>query len=1038
MTPSRLLNRKILATTASALLFMGTALATQPTFTEWHDMQVNELNRLPVHTSHFAYENAALALQGQRTASTRFLSLDGLWRFHWVENADQRPTNFFQTAYDDSQWGTMPVPGMWELNGKGDPVYVNIGFAWRGYFDNNPPQVPIKENHVGSYRRQIVVPADWKGKQVIVHLGSVTSCVYLWMNGHFVGYTEDSKVAAEFDVTPYVRPGKSNLMAFQVFRWCDGSYCEDQDFWRLSGVARSSFLYARPQQARLDDLRVTPDLDNHYRNGTLRIQARLTGEKATVDYRLLDAQGREVATASGTEATINIDNPLKWTAETPNLYTLLATVKHKGVVTEVVPQRVGFRKVEIKGNQLLLNGQPIPIKGVNRHELDPNGGYVVTRERMLQDIQRMKEMNINAVRTSHYPDDPLWYDLCDEYGIYVCAEANQESHGFGYDDGAVSATPLFARQILERNQHNVSINFNHPSVIIWSLGNETKDGPNFTKAFEWIKSQDSIRPIQFERSEINGANTEIFCPMYYKQSDCETYCTDSRFSRPLIQCEYSHAMGNSCGGFKEYWEAIRRYPNYQGGFIWDFVDQALHGTDSQGRAIYKYGGDYNTHDPSDNNFNCNGLLDPDRRPHPHAAEVTYYHQNIWTEAIDLANGRIAIGNEFFFSDLSDYRMEWTLLDDGQQVQLGSIDRLDVEPQSSRQYTLPLQLDRCKGEVLLDIRYVLKTAKPLLPAGHVAAHQQLVIAPWQPSEAATIQQGKLAIDNSQPDVITIASDKCRIDFDRSTGWLCRYEVDKHNLLANGGTLRPNFWRAPTDNDMGAGVHRALAAWRNPSMQLTQIQADNDPQRGAVVTAQYTMPQTKTQLRLTYAVTAEASITVDMAMTVESDSVSDLGMLRYGMVMQLPHDMGQSHYYGRGPLESYADRKFSQHIGLYSLTADEQFHPYIRPQETGTHSDVRWWRQTDRHGFGLAVTASKPFYAGALHYDIATLDEGFEKHQRHPEQLPTAAFTVLAIDSEMAGVGGVDSWGMNGYALPRYRVPYADKRFSFTITPIGMNQ
>ncbi len=1028
MTLSRIFDRNMIAAMVGVLLATGGAYATQqPTFAEWHDMQVNELNRLPVHTSFFAYETAALALSGDRTASTRHLSLDGQWRFHWVENADQRPDGFFKTTYDDSRWGAMPVPGMWELHGKGDPVYVNIGFAWRGHFDNNPPQVPIKENHVGSYRREVVVPADWKGKQMIVHLGSVTSCVYLWVNGQFVGYAEDSKVAAEFDVTPYVHPGKRNLIAFQVLRWCDGSYCEDQDFWRLSGVARSSFLYARPLQARLDDLRVTPDLDGQCRNGTLRIHADLIGKGTTIDYRLLDADGREVASASGADATINVDNPQKWTAETPYLYTLLATVKHKGVVAEVVPQRVGFRKVEIKGSQLLVNGQPILIKGVNRHELDPDGGYVVTRARMVQDIQRMKELNINAVRTSHYPDDPLWYDLCDEYGIYVCAEANQESHGFGYGDGAVSATPLFARQILERN---------HPSVIIWSLGNETKDGPNFTAAFNWIKSQDTSRPIQFERSELNGTNTEIFCPMYYRQSDCEAYCTDSRYTRPLIQCEYSHAMGNSCGGFKEYWEAIRRHPNYQGGFIWDFVDQALHGTDAQGRAIYTYGGDYNAHDPSDNNFNCNGLLDPDRRPHPHAGEVAYYHQNIWTEAVDLAQGRISVKNENFFTDLSAYRLEWQLLDDGRPVQSGVVDQLDVAPQSSRQYVLPLTLDRCHGEVLLNVRYVLKTATALLSAGHVAAHQQLSIAPWQPSQLATTQRGLLTIDDSQHECIAIVGERCRIDFDQHSGWLCRYEVDGRNLLAPGGRLQPSFWRAPTDNDMGAGVHRALAAWRDPAMVLTQLQANPDPAHGIVVTALYNMPQTRSHLQLTYVVGDGGSVDVDMKMTVDTDSTSPLGMMRFGMVMTLPHDMEHSHYYGRGPLESYADRHDSQHIGLYTLTADEQFHPYIRPQETGTHSDVRWWRQTDAGGLGLQITADKPFYASAIHYDTATLDEGDEKHQRHAPQLQPSPFTMLTIDGEMTGVGGVDSWGMNGYALPQYRVPFADKHFSFTITPVRL--
>ena len=1012
------------------------ASAQVPSMTEWRDMEVNELNRMPVHTSFFAYENTALALTGNRGTSTRFLSLDGDWRFVWTEHASERPTDFFRPEFDDSRWGTMPVPGLWELNGYGDPVYVNIGFAWRGHFENNPPQAPVKDNHSGSYRREVVIPDGWAGKQVIAHFGSVTSCIYLWVNGHFAGYAEDSKVAAEFDITPFLTAGR-NVLAFQVLRWCDGSYCEDQDFWRLSGVGRSCFLYARDAQAHLDDIRITPDVDRDGATGTLRICSAVTGSGVSVDYTLLDADGKRVAKGSGAETVLTVKHPRHWSAETPYLYTLLATVKHRGRIVDVVPQRVGFRRVEISAGQLLVNGQPILIKGVNRHELDPDGGYVVSRERMVQDIQRMKELNINAVRTSHYPDDPQWYDLCDQYGIYVCAEANQESHGFGYGADAVSGTPLFAKQILERNKHNVSINFNHPSVIIWSLGNESKDSPNFAAAFRWIKSQDTSRPIQFEQAGIDGANTEIFCPMYYTQRACDAYCRDSRYTRPLIQCEYNHAMGNSGGGLKDYWDIVRRYPNYQGGFIWDFVDQALHGTDASHRDIYTYGGDYNDYDPSDNNFNCNGLLDPDRRPHPHAYEAAYFHQNIWTRDVDLAHGRIAVQNEHFFSDLSNYRMEWQLLSDGVVCQQGTIENLDVAPQQQREYTLPLRLDDVNGELLLNVQYALKTAEPLLPAGHIVAHDQLALMQWQPLSLPK-QPSRLNIANNDDAArLVVAGDNCRFAFDRRTGWLSEYVVRGKSLLGDGGTLRPNFWRAPTDNDMGAGVHKTLKAWRHPAMQLTSMQAGSLSADGLTVTAEYGMPDVGARLTLTYTLHDSGRLDVAMAMDA-GDQATDVGLFRYGLMMQLPHDMDFSRFYGRGPIENYIDRKSSQHLGIYSLTADEQFHPYVRPQETGLHSDVRWWEQTTPDGNGLRIDAAIPFYAGAMHYDIDQLDEGEDKHQRHAPQLETSAYTVLYIDGEHTGLGGVNSWSMDGYALPQYRVTCDNKRFGVSFTPIAASR
>ena len=580
----------------------------EPTFTEWHDLSVNNVNRFATRTSFFAYENREAALKGNRDKSSNFLSIEGDWRFQWVENADQRPTDFFRTDYNDAAWKDMRVPGIWELNGFGDPEYVNIGFAWRGHFKDNPPMVPTKDNHVGSYRRTIRIPDSWNGRQVIAHFGSVTSNMYLWVNGHFVGYGEDSKSAMEFDITPFLKKG-DNLIAFQTFRWCDGSYSEDQDFWRLSGVARDCFLYSRSQTAHIDDVRVTPDLDAEYKNGSLAVALKAKGNaKFIIDLiapngdvvsrkiinssKVKKQKGHDVALVNAT-VKFDVENPLKWTAETPNLYKVVVTVQQQNKDVESVPVRTGFRKVEIKNKQLLVNGQPILIKGANRHEIDPDGGYVISRERMVEDVKLMKQFNVNAVRTCHYPDDPYFYELCDEYGIYVCAETNQESHGFFYDSDAITTTDLFAKQIMERNMHNVHNQFNHPSVIYWSMGNETADSKNFAAVKKWINKFDPSRPVHFERA-ILGPNTDFYAEMYITPEAAERYAKDPASTKPMIHCEYAHAMGNSCGVMQEYWDLIRKYPIYQGGFIWDFVDQGLRGKDAKGNMIYNYGGDFNS------------------------------------------------------------------------------------------------------------------------------------------------------------------------------------------------------------------------------------------------------------------------------------------------------------------------------------------------------------------------------------------------------------------------------------------------------------
>ena len=1079
----------------AALMGLATdfnAQVTAPTWTEWHDMEVNNVNRMPVHTTFFAFENEQLALQGDMTKSKRFLSLHGNWKFNWVENADQRPIDFFKTDLDDSAWGTMPVPGMWELNGYGDAEYVNSGFAWRGHFNQKPPQVPTKDNHVGSYRRSFRIPADWDGKQIVARFGSVTSCIYLYVNGQFAGYSEDSKVATEFDITPFVKAGQENLIAFQVFRWCDGSWCEDQDFWRLSGVARDSYLFARNKDIHVDDLRINASLDDNYDKGILDVTGKMPVQRYMI-YELLDAEGNriiQIPTGCGWANFTGLDVK-HWTAETPYLYTLVTKVytkealeliskklalsgDNKAIIkkiqselakyepVEVITQKVGFRKIEIKNAQLLVNGQPILIKGADRHELDPDGGYVVSRERMIQDIQIMKRLNINAVRTCHYPDDPIWYDLCDQYGIYMTAEANQESHGFGYGNDAEAKKPLFAKQILERNQNNVRSHFNHPAIIVWSLGNETVNGPNFEAAYDWVKAEDKSRPCQWEQAHREGRNTDIFCPMYYTPWSCESYCKDDKFQKPLIQCEYNHTMGNSSGGLKEYWELIRKYPKYQGGYIWDFVDQALHRKPNAkmltasldelnkvanlsypelNKIDYTYGGDYNSYDPSDNNFNCNGIIGPDRQLNPHAYEVAYQYQNIWAKAKgNLAETKtIEVYNENFFRDLSNYRLKWVLKVDGLPADFGIISDLDVQPQQTKTFEIPFKSEGFKddpAELMLNISFLLKNDEPLMKAGQEVAYNQLAIRPYK-KKAISLPSAKASkikiLDKKGTEGIIVSNDNFMVSFDRQTGLMNGYTVLGGDLLGEGGTLRPNFWRAVTDNDMGAGLHESMLVWRNPEMKLTSLKAEKAKKQDPVkVTATYEMPEVKARLTMTYIILEGGAIRVSEQMiTMAGAEVSD--MFRFGVVMDMPYDYDRSEYYGRGPIENYADRKECMLIGLHRQTADEQFFPYIRPQETGTKTDIRWWRQTNQNGFGLRIKADEPFTASALHYNIMDLDEGKQKAQRHSPQVPGSKYTELSLDMLQTGVGGINSWNKDAQALPQYRVKYENRLFQFWLIP-----
>lgn len=1013
-----------------AAMITGSSLGAAAATPEWLDPQVNSINRYPMHTDYFAFESVEAA-SADKANSANFLSLDGKWKFRWVADADKVVNDGFEkSAYNASDWGTISVPGVWELNGYGDPIYVNTGYAWRGHFKNNPPEVPEKDNHVGVYRRNITVPAEWKGKDVIAHFGSATSNITLWVNGKKVGYGEDSKLAQEFDVTKYLIPGKENTFVILIRRWCDGTYLEDQDFFRFCGLARENYLYARPKN-RIEDIRVNATLDDAYKNGIMNVTADIKGS-GTLQLQLLDGD-KVIADATIPNAkgkvtrSFDIATPRKWTAETPNLYSFRATLLKNGKVEEVIPVNVGFRRVEIKNAQLLVNGQPVLIKGANRHELDPDGGYVVSVERMEQDIRRMKEMNINAVRTCHYPDDPRWYELCDRYGLYVTAEANIESHGMGYGDETLAKNPSYAKAHLERNQRHVQAMYNHPSIIVWSLGNEAGYGPNFEAAYEWIKAEDPSRPVQYEQAHQTG-KTDIFCPMYYPYAPSEKYSADPNTTKPLIQCEYAHAMGNSLGGFKEYWDLVRKYPKYQGGYIWDFVDQAVRWKGKDGVAIMAYGGDFNNYDASDNNFCVNGLISPERVFNPHAYEAQKIYQNIWTSK--KADKLLSIYNENFFKNLENVTMKWTLLRDGKPVRTGSVENLDIAPQATKDYAVNYGEITPDAEWLLNVEYALKEAENILPAGQVIAREQIALTePVKPGCKMCVAGDAPAVNDA--DNITVSGTDFTVVIDKATGLISRYDVKGSEMLKNGESIRPNFWRAPTDNDYGAGLQKKYRAWLNPEMKLKSLTHEAAGNK-IKINATYEMPSVKATLDLTYIINAIGNINITQKFTPADEKAKISDMFRFGMIIPMPKAFDEVEYYGRGPGENYIDRQHAMQIGIYHQSVASQPYTYIRPQETGTRADLRWWKVLDSKGTGLEIIAKEPFSASALNYTVGSLDGGEEKTNTHFPEVRQADITEVCVDLRQMGLGCVNSWG--ALPLPEYRLPYGTYTFNYTLIPV----
>lgn len=1020
-----------------ALLSMSSGALAQSE-SRWQNVNINQQNREPRRANFFAFENLEKAQSFDKKKSANYLSMEGMWKFNFVKDHNKRPANFFALKYDDSQWKDFPVPGLFELNGYGDATYKNIGYAWATQFDPNPPYISELNNYTGSYRRTFELPKNWKGKDVYFHVGSATSNLTLWVNGKYVGYSEDSKVAAEFNISKYLKPGK-NLIAMQVMRWCDGSYFEDQDFWRLTGIAREVYLYARPKQ-HAADIRLNAALENNYQNGVLNYKVSLKGGKTDVAITLCDKDGKQIAQATGAQGIIKVPKVNAWTAETPYLYKAYITLKNKQGAAEVIPQKVGFRNVEIKNAQLLVNGQPVLVKGADRHEMDPDGGYVVSLERMIQDIKIMKQLNINAVRTSHYPFDPRWYDLCDEYGIYITAEANLESHGMGYDEKSLAKFPEYLVPHIERNEGNVKPLINHPSVIVWSLGNEGGYGINFEKAYDWVKACDKTRPAQYERGGYDS-KTDIYCPMYIGYEESENYCK-SNGTKPYIQCEYAHAMGNSEGGFKEYWDLIRKYPKYQGGYIWDFVDQGLRDKSPiTGKEIFTYGGDYGRYPASDYNFNCNGIIAPNRRLNPHAYEIQYVLQNVWIKDFDAENGSFNVYNENFFKNIDDLNLTATLFANGVKLTTIAIpDTKGIAPQATKlvkSEALKSAIEKAEAEhateeITINFAFASDGSQPLVDKGQVMARQQIVLNGYEfdKVDAPANTGSKIEVEETNS-YVKVSAERMSVTIGKKTGMIDYLDVDGEPMLKFRESMTPEFWRAPTDNDYGASLQKKMRVWKNPQMNLKSFDK-SESKDSVVLTANFEMPEVKAELMLRYRINAAGEVTVTEKMTTDKEAkVADL--FRYGMQLQMPASFSKLEYYGRGPEENYIDRHSSAFIGKYEANVKDEYYPYVRPQESGNHTDIRYFSIFNpTTGKGITFEGYAPMECSAIPYLVEDLDAGIEKEHawgQHSGDLVEKGLVQLHIQQRQFGLGCIDSWGSS--PMEKYRMHYQDRCFSFVI-------
>ena len=928
---------------------------------DWENQAVSQINREEPRAYFIPFATVEQAQKNDIWESPFIQSLNGTWQFHLSHTPYVRPFYFFKDDYDTRDWQTIPVPANWELHGFDVPIYTNIRYP----HEATPPTIQKFYNPVGSYKRTFTIPENWKGQDIILHFGGVTSAMYVWVNEQQVGYSEDSKTPAEFNITKYLKSGKNSL-AVEVYRWCDGSYLEDQDFWRMSGITRDVFLMARNAQ-HIRDFRISSPLVNNYKDGELKLTAEIVNSAkntpvVTVDAILLDgttkvAQMSQPAQTMSKAVTINLNAKVPgakpWSAEDPSLYQLLISIKDQnGKTIEVIRQDVGFRTVEIKNSQLLVNGVNIYVKGVNIHEHNEVTGHYQDEATMLKDIKLMKSHNINAVRTSHYPEPERWYELCNQYGIFLVDEANIESHGMGYDDESLAKDPSWKEAHLYRTKNMFERDKNQPSVIIWSLGNESGNGVNFQATYAYLKSVDQSRPVQFEQAG-NGANTDIMCPMYDRIKNMEKYAKGNP-AKPYIQCEYAHSMGNSTGNLQDYWDVIEKYPSLQGGFIWDWVEQGILTKDAQGRKFWAYGGDLGSDTlATDGNFCCNGLINANRTPKPALFEVGKVYQFIGFKAVDLAKGEIEIRNKYAFTNLAEFNFIWELVADGKTLKSGEIKDLNLVPYSSKNVKIDLSIDvKPATEYFLNISAKLKKQKGILPAGTRLAYEQFQLPFNKKATLSSVQSLPALSMKDAGNQITVEGKGFKINFSKDQATLKSYQFNGIEMLLTGPV--PNFWRAPVDNDFGNELDKRSRVWRKAGEQKN-IKSATVKQEGneVVVNFNFDLNNAKKQVianyNSEYRILGSGEVIVTDNFKMMRDSLPEI--IRFGMNLEMPREFDQISWLGRGPHESYADRYTSALVGLYSGAVADQYFPYVRPQENGNKVDVRWMAISNKNGLGL---------------------------------------------------------------------------------------
>ncbi len=1026
---------------------------------DWENPEMFDRSKEAPHATFMPFKDETVAMTKDRRASVYYKSLSGAWKFNWVRKPSDRPAGFFRHEFDVSSWDDILVPSNWELEGYGVPIYVNHQYEFADYrtpvspemefvekiYPKHPGKVPHDYNPVGSYRRTFTIPESWGGRRVFIVFGAVKSAMYLWVNGKEVGYSQGSKTPAEWDITGYLQQGE-NVLAVQVYRWSDGSYLECQDFWRISGIERDVYLYSAPA-VRIRDFFVKGDLDENYQNGIFSLEVELKNaekdhraEEHFVEYKLLDSHGKTVISGGqkvkpGWEGLARVtfekmvENPWKWTAETPHLYTLLITLKDKnGHLKEVTSSKIGFRKVEIKNGVFLINGQRVLIKGVNRHEHDQFRGHVISEEAMIREIELLKQFNFNAVRTSHYPNDERFYDLCDRYGLYVTDEANIESHGMYYGKHSLAKDPLWMAAHIDRNIRMVERDKNHPSVIVWSMGNEAGDGVNFTEVYKRIKQRDPSRPVHYERA-IMGDNTDIFCPQYPGVKTLEKFASKKQ-PKPMIISEYSHAMGNSNGNLMDLWRVIydERNVQLQGGYIWDWIDQALVKYDEQGRMYWAYGGDFGPEGtPSDGNFLCNGVISADYTPHPAMWEIKHVYQYVWFEDENLAEGRVKVKNMHDFIDLNGYAILWSITENGMEIAHGRLPELSIKPHENQviNLNLPKVKPKSGAEYFIDFSVILRENKAFRPRGFEVAHEQFEL-PWKkPAVREEKHFAEVKIDGSK-----VTGDNFTVTFDPSTGRLVSWEINGFELMQKG--LRLNYWRPPNDNDKGSNMIKRLGVWREISQNaaLDDIEfIQTAPDRVQIVT-KFNLHPVKGEQIITYLVRGDGHMDVENKAIFHEKGFPD--MPRFGLRWQLPVNFDNLSWFGRGPQENYIDRNSGAFIGLYQGKVADQYFNYVRPQENGYKTDVRWFELVNENGIGIRVSSEVPFGFSALHNPIGDFDQKTHEDLRHINDIVKKDGVFVTADWKMMGVAGDNSWGARPYR--QYSIPAQDYTFKFSIEPV----